>query len=113
MLKRLFVSSSSLLKVKTYTNKRCYWIPPESEEPSKVSFVKEKYDIPKEILELIESQEKELKNIRNELTNQKKVIEKIYNKFTSLQESIDKYASNSRALQFISLGYTVIILFKT
>jgi Lhr-like helicase len=76
MLKRLFVSSSSLLKVKTYTNKRCYWIPPESQEPSKVSFVKEKYDIPKEILELIESQEKELKNIRNELTNQKKLLKK-------------------------------------
>jgi len=53
MLKRLFVSSSPFLKGK---NKRYCCIQPNSEDISKTS--KQKYDVPKEIIELKELQEK-------------------------------------------------------
>jgi hypothetical protein len=87
MLKRLFVSSSSLLKSK---GRRYYWVPPNPEELSKISLIKQKYDIPKEIIELMESQEKELKNINNQLTNEKKVIEKIHDNTNDIYNYIDK-----------------------
>jgi regulator of sigma D len=52
--------------------------------------IKQKYDIPKEILELMKSQEEELKNINNQLTNQKKVFEKIHNNTNDIYNYIDK-----------------------
>jgi uncharacterized coiled-coil protein SlyX len=70
------------------------------------------YNSRKIILELMETQESNIKDLNTQLTNQKKVIEKIYDKFTSLQESMDKYAYDSRFLQVISLGYIFVILFK-
>ena len=74
MLKRLFVSSYPFLKVK---NRRYCYTQPNSEDIAKTS--KQKYDVPKELIELKELQEKELKNINEQLTNQIKVIEKIHN----------------------------------
>ena len=79
MLKRLFVSSYPFLKVK---NRRYCYTQPNSEDIAKTSLIKQKYDVPKELIELKElqeKQEKELKNINEQLTNQIKVIEKIHN----------------------------------
>jgi hypothetical protein len=87
MLKRLFVSSSSLLKSK---GRRYYWVPPNPEELSKISLIKQKYDIPRDLLELIDSQEKELKNINDQLTKQIKVIEKIHNTTNDIYYNTDK-----------------------
>jgi len=103
MLKRLFVSSSSLLKSK---GRRYYWVPPNPEELSKISLIKQKYDIPKEIIEFMESQEKELKNINNQLTNEKKVIEKIHNNTNDIYNYIDKIDTIQKfTLFFVWLTY--------
>jgi len=72
MLKRLFVSSSPFLKGK---NRRYCYTQPNSEDISETS--KHKCDVPKELMELQKKQEKELKNIKEQLTNQVKAIEKI------------------------------------
>ena len=50
----------------------------------------ENYEIVEEIIELMESQEKELKNINNQLTNEKKVIEKIHDNTNDIYNYIDK-----------------------
>jgi hypothetical protein len=105
MLKRPIVSLFHLLRSK---GKRYYWVPPNPEDINKLSLIKRKYEIPKDVLELMETQESLIKDLNNQLTNQKKVIEKIYDKL----ESMDKYAYDSRFLQVISLGYIFVILFK-
>lgn len=102
MLKRSFVSLFHSLKSK---GKRFYWVPPE-EEYNKISLIKHKYDIPKEILDLIETQELHIKDLNKQLTNQKKVIEKIYN----IVEHINNYNYDSRFIQIMTLFY--IFLFK-
>jgi hypothetical protein len=109
MLKRHVVSLFHSLKSK---GMRYYWVPPNPEDLNKLSLIKQKYEIPKDIFtslqELMETQESNIKDLNNQLTNQKKVIEKIYDKL----ESMDKYAYDSRFLQVISLGYIFLILFK-
>ena len=123
MLKRLFVSSSSILKVNKYNNIRCYWVPPEKNGLYKISTIKQKYDIPKEIIELIESHEKELKIVSNQPTNEKKVIEKIHNNIEKIHNNIEKIHNNTNDiynyinkidnLQKCTLWFTIIIvLFK-
>ena len=105
MLKRPVVSLFHSLKSK---GKKYYWVPPKPEDINKLSLIKQKYEIPKDVLELMETQESNIKELNNQLTNHKKVIEKIYYKL----ESMDKYAYDSRFLQVISLGYIFVILFK-
>ena len=106
MLKRPLVSLFYSLKSKGI---RYYWVPPNPEDLNKLSLIKQKYEIPKDILELMEEQQSNIKDLNNQLTNQKKVIEKIYDKL----ESMDKYAYDSRMLQVFSLGYIFVILFNT
>lgn len=50
MLKRPFVSLFHSLNPK---GKRYYWIPPNPDELNKLSLIKQKYDIPKDVLENI------------------------------------------------------------
>jgi uncharacterized coiled-coil protein SlyX len=114
MLKRPLVSLFHSLKSK---GKRYYWVPPNPEDINKLSLINQKYEIKasetKDVFtslqELIETQEYNIKELNNQLTNQKKVIEKIYDKL----ESMDKYAYDSRMLQVFSLGYIFVILFNT
>jgi len=110
MLKRPVVSLFYSLKSKGI---RYYCVPPNPDDLNKLSLIKQKHEIPKDIFtslqELMEEQQSNIKNLNNQLTNQKKVIEKIYDKL----ESMDKYAHDSRFLQVISLGYIFVILFKT
>jgi hypothetical protein len=74
MLKRPLVSLFHSLKLK---GRRYYWEPPNNQEILKTSLIKQKYDIPKEIIDILENQEKNQIIITEQLTNQKKVIEKI------------------------------------
>ena len=53
MLKRPVVSLFHSLMSK---EKRYYWVPPKPEEINKISLIKQKYKIPKEVLELMEDQ---------------------------------------------------------
>jgi hypothetical protein len=99
MLKRLFVSSSSLLKSK---GRRYYWVPPNPEELSKISLIKQKYDIPAEVIHLIESHEKELKNINDQLTKQIKVIEKIHDTTNDNYNYIDKIDTIQKFTLFLT-----------
>jgi hypothetical protein len=65
--------------------------------------IKQKYDIP---AELFESQEKELKNISEQLTKQIKVIEKIDNYTIDTYNYIDKIDTLQKVtLYFIWLTY--------
>jgi uncharacterized coiled-coil protein SlyX len=93
--------------LKNINKVRCYCIPPDPEESSKNTLIKQKYDIPKKIIELMESQEKELKNISNQLTNEKKVIEKIHDNTNDIYNYIDKIDT----LQKYTLWFTMIIFF--
>ena len=100
MLKTLFVSSVSLLKSK---RRRYYWVPPEKDKIRKNSLINQKYDIP---AELFESQEKELKNINEQLTKQIIVIEKIDNYTIDTYNYIDKIDTLQKVtLYFIWLTY--------
>ena len=75
MFIRRFVSSS-------FKGLRYYWVPTKNEDLSRLSLIKQKYDIPKEVQELMEMQEKELKNINDKLTtlqtNQLKEFQQLY-----------------------------------
>ena len=78
MLKRLFVSSCPFLKGK---NRRYCYTQPNSEDIAETSLITQKCDAPKGLIELKElqkKQEKELENIKEQLTNQIKAIEKIH-----------------------------------
>ena len=99
MLKRLFVSSSSLLKSK---ERRYYWVQPNPEELSKTYLIKQKYDMPAEVIQLIESQEKELKIINNQLTKQIKVIEKIHDTTNDNYNYIDKIDTIQKFTLFLT-----------
>lgn len=98
MLKRPVVSLFHFLNTK---GKRYYWTPPNPDELNKLSVIKQKYDIPKDIFEHMEDQEKNLKQLTTELTNQKKVIEKIYNTL----EYINNYNHQSRFIQWFTIFY--------
>ena len=75
MLKRPIVSLFHSLKSK---GKRYYWVPPNPDELNKLSLIKQKYDIPKDVLELMENQEKNINILNDQLTNQKKKLLKKY-----------------------------------
>lgn len=96
MLKRPFVSLFYSLKLK---NKRYYWVPPNLDENNKIYLIKQKYDIPKELLDIIEFQEKNIKDLNRQLTNQKKVIEKIH----ETVEHINVYNYDTRIVQTLIL----------
>lgn len=102
MLKRPIVSLFYSLKPK---GKRYYWVPTNPDELNKLSLIKQKYDIPKDILELMEEQEKNIKNLNDQLTIQKKVIEKIY----STTQNINDYNYGSRFIQSMTLFYVFLI----
>ena len=109
MLKRLFVSSSSLLKSK---EKRYYWVQPNPEELSKTYLIKQKYDMPAELIQLIESQEKELKIINNQLTKQIKVIEKIHDTTNDNYNYIDKIDTIQNFTLFLTfVSYLNVLTF--
>lgn len=103
MLKRPIVSLFHFLNPK---RRRYYWIPPNPEELNKLSLIKQKYDIPKDVLEHMEDQEQNIKQLTTELTNQKKVIEKIY----SIVQHINNYNYDSRILHILTLFNTYLIL---
>ena len=102
MLKRPIVSLFHFLNPK---GKRYYWIPSNPDELNKLSFIKQKYDIPKDVLEYMEDQQQNIKQLTTELTNQKKVIEKIY----STVNHINNYNYDSRFIQCITLFYVFLI----
>lgn len=102
MLKRPIVSLFHSLRSK---GKRYYWVPPNPDEFNKLSLIKQKYDIPKDILELMDEQEKNIKKLNEQLTNQKKVIEQIYDTV----EHIDDYNHDSRVVQIMTLVYVFLI----
>lgn len=105
MLKRHVVSLFRFLKVK---GRRNYWEPPKNQEIIKDSLIKQNKEIPKEILELLENQEKKQIKIIDELTNQKKVIEKISYKLYEIQN----YSYDSRIIQILMLLNTYLLIFK-
>jgi len=107
MLKRLFVSSSPFLKGK---NRRYCYTQPNSEDIAETLIAKtskQKYDVSKELIELQKKQEKELKNINEQLTNQIKAIEKIHN-YTIEQTFILDTISTVQKCSFILTFLTCI-----
>lgn len=62
---------------------RYYWTP-SNEEMNKLFLIKQKYNIPEDITQLLEEQEQCINNIKTKFTylqeNQQKIIEKIYSK---------------------------------
>jgi hypothetical protein len=71
MLKRPVVSLFHSLKSK---GKRYYWEQPKNDIIDELPLIKQKYDIPKEIVDHMKNQEKQIKEIKDELTNQKKYL---------------------------------------
>lgn len=53
---------------------RYYWVPPNKESSNKISLTKEKYNIPKELIEVLNEQEKLIKQLNFKLTRQEKMI---------------------------------------
>lgn len=88
MLKRTIVSLLFSLKSK---GRRTYWVPPNPDELNKLSLIKQKYDIPKDVLELMNKQEKNINNLNEQLTNQKKVIENLHEQITNQTNLLKKY----------------------
>ena len=87
-------------------------MPPNPEELSKISLIKKKYDIPKDLLELIELQGKELKNINDQLTKQIKVIEKIHDTTNDNYNYIDKIDTIQKFTLFLTfVSYLNLKLF--
>ena len=86
MLKRRVVSLFHSLKSK---GKRYYWEQPKNDIINELHLIKQKYDIPKEIVDHIKKQEKQIKEIKDELTNQKKVVENINSNVKNVYEGID------------------------
>jgi len=87
-------------------------VPPNPEELSKISLIKKKYDIPKDLLELIELQGKELKNINDQLTKQIKVIEKIHDTTNDNYNYIDKIDTIQKFTLFLTfVSYLNLKLF--
>jgi hypothetical protein len=109
MLKRHVVSLFHSLKSK---GMRYYWVPPNPEDLNKLSLIKQKYEIPKDIFtslqELMETQESNIKDLNNQLTNQKKVIEKIYDKLHEMQN----YSYDTRFLHFQTFMFVIFTFFK-
>jgi hypothetical protein len=109
MLKRPVVSLFHSLKSK---GKRYYWVPPKPEDINKLSLIKQKYEIPKEIFtslqELMETQESNIKDLNNQLTNQKKVIEKIYDKL----HEMENYSYDARFIQFQTFLFVLFTFIK-
>ena len=104
MLKRNIVSLSLFIKSK---DKRYYWVPPNFEDSNKIVIIKKSNDIPKEVLDLMEKQEKNIQCLNDKLTNQQKVIENIHDQL----EHLIVFSSNSRLLQVFNLFYIVVISF--
>jgi tagatose-1,6-bisphosphate aldolase non-catalytic subunit AgaZ/GatZ len=105
MLKRPVVSLFHSLKSK---GMRYYWVPPNPEDLNKLSLIKQKYEIPKDILELMETQESNIKDLNTQLTNQKKVIEKIYDKLHDMQN----YSYDTRFLHFQTFMFVIFTFIK-
>ena len=105
MLKRPVVSLFHSLKSK---GMRYYWVPPNPEDLNKLSLIKQKYEIPKDILELMETQESNIKDLNTQLTNQKKVIEKIYDKL----ETMENYSYDTRFIQFQTFLFVIFTFIK-
>jgi hypothetical protein len=109
MLKRPVVSLFHSLKSK---GMRYYWVPPNPEDLNKLSLIKQKYEIPKDVFtslqELMETQESNIKDLNTQLTNQKKVIEKIYDKLNEMEN----YSYDARFIQFQTFLFVLFTFIK-
>ena len=109
MLKRPVVSLFHSLKSK---GMRYYWVPPNPDDINKISLLKQKYDIKasetKDIFtslqELIETQESNIKELNNQLTNQKKLLKK----YIKLHE-IENYSNDTLFIQLQTFLFVIFI----